>query len=89
MKTTPMWERRRQLFGDAIIIPLPDIQLVGFTTKKNRDVYQLLTDASVTDYQAIEFVARAEGKSEKLFMMGSRTSTDKLSYIEVVRPHER
>lgn len=83
------YTRRMALFTSGIILPTPDIQLVGFTSKKNRDVYSLLTDASITDYQAIEFVARAEGKSEKLFMMGSRTSTDKLSYIEVVRPHER
>lgn len=89
MKNIPMWERRRQLFGEQIITAAPDINLVGFKTEKFRDVYSLLTDAGISDSEAIEFIARKEGKPEQKFMMGTRTNTDRLSYIEVVRPHER
>ena len=89
MKNTPMWERRRQLFGEQIITATPDINLVGFKTEKFRDVYSLLTDAEISDSEAIEFIARKEGKPEQKFMMGTRTNTDRLSYIEVVRLHER
>lgn len=88
MKTTPMWERRRQLFGEPIITPRPDIELIGFTSAHKKDIYPLLTDASVADNTAIEFVARLEGKSPDKFIMGKRINTDKLSYIEVVRPYE-
>lgn len=89
MKNTPMWERRRQLFGEQIITATPDINLVGFKTEKHRDVYSLITDVYISDSTAIEFVARKENKPEQKFMMGTRTNTDRLSYIEVVRPHER
>ena len=89
MKNIPMWERRRELFRNAIILPRPDIDLIGFKSEKQRDVYSLLTDAGISDSEAIEFVARKEGKPEQKFMMGTRTNTDRLSYIEVVRPHER
>ena len=89
MKNIPMWERRRELFRNAIILPRPDIDLIGFKSEKQRDVYSLLTDAEISDSEAIEFIARKEGKPEQNFMMGTRTNTDRLSYIEVVRPHER
>lgn len=83
-----MWERRRDLFA-GFITPRPDIELVGFKSEKYRDVYSLLTDVSVPDDKAITFVARKEGKTEDKFLMLKRNNAERLSYIEIVRPHER
>lgn len=89
MKAPRMWERRRDLFAGGIITPRPDIELVGFKSEKYRDVYSLLTDVTVTDDKAILFIARKEGKPEDRFLMLKRSNAERLSYIEIVRPHER